>query len=197
MVFSSVIIAYLLGSLSFAVIVAKLMKLPDPRTTGSGNPGATNMLRVGSRRATLYVLLGDAVKGIIAILIARFFNIQAVTLAFVGLTAVLGHLFPVYFKFRGGKGVATMMGVLFGLSFWIGLLVVVTWLIVVFLFHYSSLGALVSAILAPIYIVIGGQIDYIFPVSLISVLLILNHYGNFQRLRRGTEDKIKFFLYRV
>lgn len=190
---SSVIIAYLLGSLSFAIIVAKLMKLPDPRTIGSGNAGATNMSRIGNRQATLYVLLGDAAKGVIAVLIARFLNMQSVTLAFIGLIAVLGHLFPIYFKFRGGKGVATTIGVLFGLSFWIGCLVVITWLIVVFLFHYSSLGALVSAITAPIYTMIEGKTDYIFPILLISMLLILNHYGNFHRLRKGTEEKVKFF----
>ena len=194
---SSIIISYLLGSLSFAIIVAKLMRLPDPRTIGSGNAGATNMLRTGNKQATLYVILGDAAKGVIAILIARFLNVQAITLAFVGLIAVLGHLFPIYFKFRGGKGVATMMGVLFGLSFWVGFLVVITWLIFVFLFHYSSLGSLVSAITAPIYTMIEGKTDYIFPVLLISTLLILTHCRNFHRLWKGTEDQVKFFLHRV
>ncbi|PNT88706.1 glycerol-3-phosphate 1-O-acyltransferase PlsY [Coxiella burnetii] len=187
----SIIIAYLLGSLSFAVIVAKLMKLPDPRTTGSGNAGATNMLRVGGRQAAFYVLLGDAAKGLIALLIARFLNVQGVSLAFVGLVAVLGHLFPVYFKFRGGKGVATMMGVLLGLSFWIGLFVIATWVIVVSIFRYSSVAALVSAVAAPIYTIIAGRTDYLFPVLIIAILIIWKHWENFQRLRKGTEDKVK------
>ncbi|WP_267256826.1 glycerol-3-phosphate 1-O-acyltransferase PlsY [Coxiella endosymbiont of Ornithodoros maritimus] len=187
----SIIIAYLLGSLSFAVIVAKLMKLADPRTIGSGNAGATNVLRVGGRQAAFYVLLGDAAKGLIAILIARFLNVQGVSLAFVGLVAVLGHFFPVYFKFRGGKGVATMMGVLLGLSFWTGLFVIATWVIVVCIFPYSSVAALVSAVATPICIIITGRTDYIFPVLIIAILIIWKHWENFQRLRKGTEDKIK------
>ena len=188
----SVIIAYLLGSLSFAIIVSKFKKFSDPRATGSGNAGATNMLRMVGKQTALYVLLGDILKGLFSVLIARFLNIQGMSLAFVGLVAVLGHLFPVYFKFRGGKGVATMMGVLLGLSLWIGLFVIITWIIIGYLFRYASVAALVSIISAPIYTMIGGRVDYVFPVLLIGVLAIWKHWNNFQRLWQGIEKKIKF-----
>ena len=188
----SVVIAYLLGSLSFAVIVAEFKKFPDPRVTGSGNAGATNMLRMVGKQTALYVLLGDILKGLIAILIARFLNIQGMNLSFVGLVAVLGHIFPIYFKFQGGKGVATMMGVLLGLSFWIGLFVIITWIIIGYLFRYASVAALVSIIAAPVYTIIGGRVDYFFPILLIATLVIWKHWKNFQRLWKGIEKKIKF-----
>ncbi|MFW0078893.1 MAG: glycerol-3-phosphate 1-O-acyltransferase PlsY [Coxiella endosymbiont of Haemaphysalis qinghaiensis] len=188
----SIILAYLIGSLSFAIIVAKLMRFPDPRTTGSGNAGATNMLRVSGKQAAFYVLLGDTLKGLIAILIARFLDIHGVSLAFVALVVVIGHVFPLYFKFKGGKGIATMLGAFLGLSFWIGLLLTTTWFIIVYFFHYSSVAALVSAIPAPIYMMVSAHADYFFPVLLIATFVVWNHWENIQRLRKGTEKKIQF-----
>lgn len=188
----SIILAYLIGSLSFAIIVAKLMCFRDPRSTGSGNAGATNMLRMAGKQAALYVLLGDALKGLIAVLIARFLGAYGVSLAFIALVVVIGHVFPLYFKFRGGKGVATMLGAFLGLSFWIGLFLIATWLIIAYLFRYSSVATLVSAVAAPIYMMIGAHADYFFPVLLITILVVWKHWENIQRLCKGTEGKIQF-----
>lgn len=188
----SIILAYLIGSLSFAIIVAKLMRFPDPRTTGSGNAGATNMLRVSGKQAAFYVLLGDTLKGLIAILIARFLDIHGVSLAFVALVVVIGHVFPLYFKFKGGKGIATMLGAFLGLSFWVGLFLIAIWLIVVYLFHYSSVATLASAIPAPMCMMVDAHADYFFPVLLITIFIVWNHRENIQRLRKGAEKKIQF-----
>lgn len=191
--FISIILAYLIGSLSFAIILAKLMCFRDPRTTGSGNAGATNMLRMAGKQAALYVLLGDALKGLIAVLIARFLGVYGVSLACIALVVVIGHVFPLYFKFRGGKGVATMLGAFLGLSFWIGLFLIATWLIIAYLFRYSSVATLVSAVAAPIYMMIGGAyVDYFFPVLLMTILVVWKHWENIQRLRKGIEGKIQF-----
>lgn len=188
----SIILAYLIGSLSFAIIIAKLMRLPDPRSTGSKNPGATNMLRLGGTKAAVAVLLADGAKGLVAVIIGRLFHVHGVSLAFVALVATLGHVFPLYFKFKGGKGVATMMGSLLGLSFWVGLFAIATWFLVAFLTRYSSLAALVSSVAAPIYFMVGSHADYLFPVILMTLLIIWKHWENIQRLRKGTEEKIKF-----
>ena len=188
----SVVLAYLIGSLSFAIIVTKIMRFPDPRTTGSGNPGATNVLRVAGKKTALYALLGDALKGLIAVFTARFLGMHGVSLAFTALVVVIGHVFPLYFKFKGGKGVATVLGAFLGLSFWIDLFLIATWLIIAYLFRYSSVAALVSAIAAPVYMVIGSHIDYLFPVSLITILIVWKHWKNIQRLRKGNERKIRF-----
>lgn len=188
----NIILAYLIGSLSFAIIVAKLMCFQDPRTTGSGNAGATNILRVAGKQAALYVLLGDILKGIIAVLIGRFLGVYGLSLAFVALVVVIGHIFPLYFKFKGGKGIATMLGTCLGLSFWIGLFLIGTWLIISYLFRYSSVATLVSAVAAPICMVIGAHPDYFFPILLITMLVISKHWENLERLRKGTERKIQF-----
>ena len=134
-------LAYLLGSVSTAIIVCKLMGLPDPRTEGSGNPGATNVLRVGGKKAAAITLFGDTLKGLLPVLIARAFTSDPLILGLVGLAAFLGHLYPVFFGFKGGKGVATMLGVLFGYSWWVGLATAATWLIVAKVFKVSSLSA--------------------------------------------------------
>ena len=168
------------------------MHFADPRTTGSGNPGATNMLRVAGKQVALYALLGDTLKGLITIFIARFLGVYGVKLAFVALAVVIGHVFPLYFKFKGGKGIATILGAFLGLSFWIDLFLIATWLIVAYLFRYSSVAALVSAIAAPVYMIIGSHIDYFFPVSLITILVIWRHWENIQRLYKGGEGKIQF-----
>ena len=192
--------AYLIGSLSFAVIVSSLMGLNDPRTYGSGNPGATNVLRSGSKAAAALTLLLDAVKGLVPVLLVRLLGpdhgLHEGTLALVAIAAFLGHLFPVFFKFKGGKGVATALGVLLGLSGWLGLFVLLTWLAVAFTTRYSSLSALVAAVLAPVYyILLGGSLwTYGKPVLLaviaMSALLLWRHAQNIGRLLKGQESKI-------
>ncbi|MFW0042572.1 MAG: glycerol-3-phosphate 1-O-acyltransferase PlsY [Coxiella endosymbiont of Dermacentor silvarum] len=190
--FISIMLAYLIGSFSFAIIVAKLMRFPDPRTIGSRNPGTTNMLRVAGKQAALYVLLGDALKGLTAVFIARFLGVYGISLAFVALVVIIGHIFPLYFKFKGGKGIATILGAFLGLSFWIDLFLIATWLTIAYLFRYSSVAALVSVTAAPIYMIIGAHTDYFFPASLIAILVIWKHWENIQRLRKGNERKIQF-----
>lgn len=188
----SIIIAYLLGSVSCAVIVSKIMKLPDPRKEGSGNPGTTNVLRLGGKKAAIYVLIGDALKGLIAVIIGRLFHVDGILLGFVALAAVIGHVFPVFFKFKGGKGVATSIGAILGLSFWVGIFLIATWIIVALIFRYASVAALITAIAAPIYMLIAGRASFAFPVLLITILIIWKHWENIDRLRKGTEGKIKF-----
>ncbi|WP_423064073.1 glycerol-3-phosphate 1-O-acyltransferase PlsY [Candidiatus Paracoxiella cheracis] len=188
----SIIIAYLLGSISTAVIVSKMLKLPDPRKEGSGNPGATNVLRLGGKQAAIYVLIGDALKGLIAVIIGRLLHVDGISLGFVALVAVIGHVFPIFFKFKGGKGVATSLGAILGLSFWVAIFLIATWVIVALIFRYASVAALITAIAAPIYMLIAGHGNYAFPVLLITVLIIWKHWENIDRLRKGTEGKIKF-----
>lgn len=188
----SAIIAYLLGSISCAILASKFFNLPDPRKDGSGNPGATNVLRLSGKQAAIYVLLGDGLKGLIAVLIGRAFHLDGVALGFIALAVVLGHVFPVYFKFQGGKGVATMIGAILGLTFWGGLLLIATWGVVAFILRYSSLASVVTAVAAPIYMLILSDSYYAFPVFLITVLVIWKHWANIERLRQGKENKIKF-----
>ena len=184
-------IAYLMGSLSTAIIVSKLTGLPDPRESGSKNPGATNVLRLGGKKAAAVTLLGDAAKGLIPVLIARYLDAPADIIAAVGLGAFLGHLYPVFFSFKGGKGVATALGVLTGFSGWLGLAVLATWLGMAYLFRYSSLAALTAASLAPVYVwfllhspvLAGGSLA-------MALLLISRHRGNIERLLKGEESKI-------
>lgn len=194
------VVAYLIGSLSFAVIVSSVMGLNDPRTYGSGNPGATNVLRSGSKAAAALTLLLDAVKGLVPVLLVKYFGPQyglhEGTLALVAMAAFLGHLFPVFFKFKGGKGVATALGVLLGISGWLGLFVLLTWLAVALITRYSSLSALVAAVLAPVYYVLFGSSLWVYekPVLLaviaMSALLLWRHAENIGRLLKGQESKI-------
>ena len=194
------VVAYLIGSLSFAVIVSSLMGLNDPRTYGSGNPGATNVLRSGSKKAAALTLLLDAVKGLVPVLLVKYFGpdygLHDGTLALVAIAAFLGHLFPVFFKFKGGKGVATALGVLLGISGWLGLLVLLTWLFVAFTTRYSSLSALVAAVLAPVYYVLMGGSLWVYDkwvmlaVVAMSALLLWRHADNISRLLKGQESKI-------
>ena len=194
------VLAYLIGSLSFAVIVSSVMGLNDPRSYGSGNPGATNVLRSGSKTAAALTLLLDAVKGLVPVLLVKYigpdYGLHEGTLALVAIAAFLGHLFPVFFKFKGGKGVATALGVLLGLSGWLGLFVLLTWLAVAFVTRYSSLSALLAAVLAPVYYVLfGGSLwAYDKPVLLaviaMSALLLWRHAENISRLLKGQESKI-------
>jgi glycerol-3-phosphate acyltransferase PlsY len=198
--FLAVLAAYLLGSLSFAVIVSRAMGLSDPRSYGSKNPGATNVLRSGNKAAAALTLLLDAIKGWLPVtLVAGWggaWGLGPDTLALVALAAFLGHVFPVFFKFAGGKGVAAAAGVLLGLSAWLGLAVGLTWLLVARVSRYSSLGALTAAVLAPIYYLLGdgwlwhSQLAVALAVLVMGAVLVWRHSANISRLRAGTEPKI-------
>jgi len=183
--------AYLLGSIATAVIVSRLFGLPDPRTIGSGNPGATNVLRTGNKLAALATLIGDLLKGLIPVLVARALDAGDLIIALTALAAFIGHLFPVFFQFKGGKGVATALGVLLGLSPWLGLSTLGVWLLIAFTLRYSSLAALTAALAAPL---IGWLLHLdsaiLITISLMSALLIWRHIGNIQRLLRGEESRI-------
>lgn len=194
------IVAYLIGSLSFAVIVSKAFGLSDPRTYGSGNPGATNVLRSGSKKAAAVTLLLDALKGFVPVLLVKVFGPQfglgEGTLALVAIAAFLGHLFPVFFQFKGGKGVATALGVLLGISGWLGLLVLLTWLAVAVISRYSSLSALIASIAAPVYyVLLDGSLwtaekPLLLAIIAMSALLLWRHAQNIGRLLKGQESKI-------
>jgi glycerol-3-phosphate acyltransferase PlsY len=189
-----VIAAYLLGSISSAIIVCRLMGLPDPRTLGSNNPGATNVLRIGgakAKRAAGITLLGDSIKGLLPMLAAHALGVAPLTLAMVGLAAFLGHLYPVFFGFRGGKGVATALGVQFGLYWPVGLCVAGLWLFVAKVLKISSASALVSMGLAPIIVWwFWPRPELVLMQVIISVLLFVRHRSNISNLLRGKEDKI-------
>ena len=187
--------AYLIGSLSFAVIVSRAMGLNDPRTYGSGNPGATNVLRSGNKAAAILTLLLDALKGYVPVVLVKEFGgaygLDEGTLALVGLAAFLGHLWPVFFHFKGGKGVATAAGVLFGLNPWLGLATLVTWLIIAAFTRYSSLAALVAALFAPFYQILGwGGGPVAITVTVTGALLVYRHQANIAKLLKGTEGKL-------
>lgn len=186
------IIAYLFGSISSAVIVSRLLGLPDPRTQGSGNPGATNVLRLAGRYPALLVFIGDMLKGLLPVLLARLFGLHGGMLAIVPLAALLGHIYPVFFQFKGGKGVATAFGALIGLSLPVGLCVGITWLLVAFFSRYSSLAALIAAVLMPIYMLLFADFSYFIPSALMSILLVWRHQENIRRLKAGTESKINW-----
>lgn len=192
--------SYLIGSLSFAVIVSRVMGLSDPRTFGSKNPGATNVLRSGSKTAAIVTLLLDAAKGWLPVMLVRWYGkpygLEDGTMAMVGLAAFVGHLYPVFFGFAGGKGVATALGVLLGINWILGLATAATWLIMAYFFRYSSLAALTAALFAPVYYVFGdGTAWYmnkgvLFSVSTLSLLLIYRHAENIGRLAKGTESRL-------
>lgn len=185
------IAGYLAGSIPFALIVSRLMALPDPRTYGSGNIGATNVLRSGNKAAALATLVGDLAKGWIAVLAARYLQLPAEMVALVGFAAFLGHVFPVWLRFKGGKGVATAAGVLIAFDWRLGLAVIVAWLTVAVVSRYSSLAALVAALFAPVatwYLLGSGP--YLVAVVATSALLIARHHENIRKLARGEESRI-------
>jgi acyl phosphate:glycerol-3-phosphate acyltransferase len=194
------ILAYLAGSLSFAVIVSSLMGLNDPRTFGSKNPGATNVLRSGNKAAAIVTLLLDAVKGLLPVLLVKWFGkpygLEDGTIALVGLAAFLGHLWPVFFRFQGGKGVATFIGVVFGIDAVLGLATAATWIIIAFFFRYSSLASLVSAVFAPVYYLLGDRVAWYAetPIALalaaMAALLAYRHRENIIRLLQGKESRL-------
>lgn len=193
-------LAYLLGSLSFAVLVSRAMGMADPRTYGSGNPGATNVLRSGNKSAAILTLLLDAFKGWLAVWLAMVigpgFGLGAPGIALVAVAVFLGHLYPVFFHFKGGKGVATAAGVLLAIQPWLGLATLLTWLIVAGFFRYSSLAALVAAAFAPFYYWFGGGLAWnadpalLLALLIISALLIWRHKTNIGKLLRGEESRI-------
>lgn len=190
--------AYLLGSLSSAIIVCRLMGLADPRQAGSGNPGATNVKRLYGSKPAAITLLGDLLKGFLPVLLVNQLGADALLIILVGLASFLGHLYPVFFGFRGGKGVATMLGVMFGLSFPIGLAVAGTWLFVAKVLKISSLSALVATALAPLYIYLltqssttgEAQMAWVTVTGLMTVVLFWRHRSNIERLLKGEEGLI-------
>lgn len=182
--------AYLLGSLSTAVLISKAFNLPDPRTQGSCNPGATNVLRLGNKKAAAFTLAGDLLKGLIPSLIAHALGWEPPAIAAVGLAAFLGHLYPIFFGFRGGKGVATGLGVLLGFSAMLGLLAALTWLITAKVCRVSSLAALLAAVLTPIYAwALNLPPPIFFATSIMSLFILWRHRSNIQRLIHGDEGK--------
>lgn len=184
-------LAYLMGSLSTAVIVSKLFGLPDPRQQGSKNPGATNVLRLGGKKAAAITLAGDAVKGLIPVMLAQYLGATTDMIAAVGLAAFLGHLYPVFFGFKGGKGVATALGVLSGFSGWVGLSVLATWILMAVVFRYSSLSALTAALLAPVYVWFILKSPVLAGAALaMALLLVSRHRANIERLLKGEESRI-------
>lgn len=191
LLYSLPVIAYLLGSLSSAIIIARMAGLKDPREVGSGNPGATNILRYGGKKLAALTLLGDMLKGVIPVVGARLITDDALILSLVAGGAFLGHLFPVFFGFKGGKGVATALGVFLGLSPLLAAAMMGTWLLMALVFRYSSLSALVAAAMAPVYSLwlLPGT-AYLVMSAVIAALLFYRHRGNIQRLLRGEEDKI-------
>ncbi|WP_434778374.1 glycerol-3-phosphate 1-O-acyltransferase PlsY [Neisseria sp. Ec49-e6-T10] len=191
-----IIVAYLIGSLSFAVIISKLFKLQDPRTYGSGNPGATNVLRSGKKKAAALTLLGDALKGFIPVLLASVFarqlDLTGWDLAGISLAVLIGHMWPIYFKFQGGKGVATAIGVLFAVSWPTALGCLLVWLIIVGIFKISSLAALIAALSSPIFawfFVVSDELKY--AIVVIALLVLIRHHSNIKKLLSGQEHVFK------
>ena len=192
-----ILLAYLLGSISSAIVVSRILRLPDPRGIGSGNPGATNVLRAGSKIAAAWTLIGDVAKGWLPVFIVmQLGTFPGWMIALVGLAAFLGHLYPVYFGFKGGKGVATALGVILALNPLTGLLVILAWLVAAFTLRYSSLAALLAALAAPVLLYAmqthAGQPDpwLVAAVAAMTLLLYARHRTNIQRLIQGTEPRI-------
>jgi len=188
--FVACLIAYLLGSISTAIIVSRVMGLPDPRNAGSGNPGATNVLRVGGKFPAALTLLGDALKGMLPVVVTAIVLPHPPTVGIVAIAAFLGHLYPVFFRFEGGKGVATALGTLFGLHPATALLAIVTWLAVSLVSRMSSLAAMVTFSLTPVFLLFAGERVYAFAYLIIGAFLLWRHQSNIQRIINGTEPKI-------
>ena len=197
---AAMLLAYLLGSLSFAVIVSRCMGLKDPRSYGSNNPGATNVLRSGNKLAAVATLLSDGLKGWLPVVLVKWFGhdygLDEGTVAAVGLAAFIGHLYPVFFQFKGGKGVATAAGVLFGVDWLLGLATLATWVIIAFFSRYSSLAALAAAVFAPLYYLFGDRTAWYVDKSIllaifaVSAMLVYRHRDNITKLLKGTESRL-------
>ena len=183
--------AYLLGSVSAAIIVCKTLGLSDPRTGGSGNPGTTNVMRLYGKKAAFLTLVGDIFKGIIPVLLAKVIVNSEFIIAICGLAAFLGHIFPIYFKFEGGKGVATLIGILFATHWLLGVSYIITWILTALIFRYSSLAALIAALPIPIYsYFIEHNNQYAISFAVIAIFLFWRHKPNIYNLLNGKEDKI-------
>lgn len=180
--------AYLIGSLSFAIISSKALGLPDPRSFGSKNPGATNVLRSGKKLAALLTLLGDALKGWVVVFIAQQLEFDASVVALTAIAVFLGHVYPIFFSFRGGKGVATVLGIILALNFWVGLSVAATWIVMYLMFRISSLSALAAAALAPVYAWLGLPLIYFATTLFLSLSVIWRHRENIRNLIAGQES---------
>ncbi|MBD1567144.1 glycerol-3-phosphate 1-O-acyltransferase PlsY [Vibrio sp. S12_S33] len=184
-----IISAYLLGSISSAVLICRVLRLPDPRDVGSNNPGATNVLRIGGKKAAIAVLLFDMLKGTIPVWVGYYLGIDPILLGLVAITACLGHMYPIFFHFKGGKGVATALGAIAPIGLELTGLIMLTWIVVALLFRYSSLAALVTVLLAPFYTwLIKPQ--YTLPVAMLCCLIVFRHHQNIKRLFAGTEPKV-------
>lgn len=185
------VLAYLLGSVSSAIVIARIFGLKDPREVGSGNPGATNILRYGGKKAAALTLLGDVLKGVVPVLAARALAVEAPVLALVMLAVFVGHVFPVFHRFKGGKGVATAFGALIALNIWVGLLLMASWMLMALVTRYSSLSAITVSVLAPFYVWWLTQSGVLIAATAaMSLLLLWRHRGNIQKLIAGTETKI-------
>ena len=197
---AAVLLAYLLGSLSFAVIVSRVMGLQDPRSYGSQNPGATNVLRSGSKKAAIVTLLLDALKGWLPVMLVKWFGkdfgLEDATVAAVAFAAFLGHLFPVFFGFKGGKGVATAAGALLGIDWLLGLIVFAAWILVAYFTRYSSVASMAAAALAPLIYLLGdrgpwyAERSVLLAIFMIGLLLVIRHKDNINKLMSGKESKL-------
>ncbi len=184
--------AYLIGSISTAIIVCKALKLPDPRTQGSNNPGATNVLRIGGKKAAAITLIGDGLKGVVPVLIAHYLEFSLVDVALVALFSFLGHVYPVFFGFKGGKGVATFLGALLAINYIVGLGFIITWLFVAKVLKISSLSALIATLLTPVYFyLITLDVIASYVISIICLWIFYTHRENIKRILSGDEGKIK------
>lgn len=187
--FAMIIVAYLLGSISSAILVCRMLDLPDPRTTGSKNPGATNVLRMSNKLTAATVLFLDILKGTVPVWSAYFLHLEPLYLGIIGVAACLGHMYPLFFNFQGGKAVATALGTLLPIGLGLGFLLIITWVAVAKLTKYSSLAAIVTVSIAPLYVFLLKPM-YVYPTLMLSALVIVRHKENIVRLFKGTESKI-------
>jgi glycerol-3-phosphate acyltransferase PlsY len=188
--FSLLISTYLLGSINSAIIVCYIFRLPSPRSIGSGNPGTTNVLRIGGKVPAIITLMFDIFKGLAPVIIARMLTDNEFIIACTALYAILGHVFPIFFGFKGGKGVATIIGTLFGFWWALGFIFVITWLIVALVTRYSSLSALVATVVSSISVIFVANLQIASPFLIIAIMILVKHKGNIQRLISGQESKI-------
>ena len=188
-----ILFAYLVGSISSGIIVSRIFNLPDPRTIGSKNPGATNVMRSGNKKAAIFTLLGDLLKAILVLAIAEYLGFNDLIIVCVALAVLIGHIYPIFYKFQGGKGVATAIGILFALNFKLALIVASIWLLVFGIWRYSSLAAIVAAISAPIIaiFILRDQSLYCIAFTLITIIILFKHQANIRKLLSGTELKFK------
>ncbi|HIM58885.1 MAG TPA: glycerol-3-phosphate 1-O-acyltransferase [Gammaproteobacteria bacterium] len=187
-----IICAYLIGSISAAIIVCKILNLPDPRTQGSNNPGATNVFRIGGKKAAAVVLIGDGLKGALPVLVAQYLDIELLGMTFIAMAAFLGHVYPIFFGFKGGKGVATFIGALLALNYLAGLSFAITWLFVAKVLKISSLSALIATLLMPAYFYfITDNLEATYVVGVICLWIFYTHRSNIKRMLAGDEGQIK------